>query len=71
MGDVNRNKLGLIQVFSSVLASFFGVQKNETRERDFTHGRARDFIIVGIVLTLAFILAVLGIVQLVMHLAVG
>ena len=71
MGGANRNKLSLIQVFSSVLASFFGVQKNETRERDFTHGRARDFIIVGIVLTLAFILVVLGIVQLVMHLAVG
>ena len=71
MSETNRNKLSLIQVFSSVLASFFGVQKNETRERDFTHGRARDFIIVGIVLTLAFILVVLGIVQLVMHLAVG
>ena len=71
MGGANHNKLSLIQVFSSVLASFFGVQKNETRERDFTHGRARDFIIVGIVLTLAFILVVLGIVQLVMHLAVG
>ena len=71
MGGANRNKLSLIQVFSSVLASFFGVQKNETRERDFAHGRTRDFIIVGIVLTLAFILVVLGIVQLVMHLAVG
>ncbi len=71
MSEANRNKLSLIQVFGSVLASFFGVQKNETRERDFTHGRARDFIIVGIVLTSAFILVVLGIVQLVMYLAVG
>ena len=62
-------KLTWLQIFSSVIASFFGVQKNATRERDFTHGRARDFIIVGIVLTLAFILMVWGIVQLVMHLA--
>ena len=51
------------------MSSFLGVQKNETRERDFKHGRARDFIVVGIVLTLAFILAVWGVVQLVMRVA--
>lgn len=62
-------KLSWFQVFSSVIASFFGVQKNATRERDFTHGKARDFIIVGLVLTLVFILVIFGIVQLVMHLA--
>jgi hypothetical protein len=65
-GDEKR--LSLFQVFGSVLSSFLGVQKNATRERDFRHGRARDFIIVGIVLTLVFILAVWGVVQLVMSL---
>ena len=62
-------KLSLPQVFSSVMASFLGVQKNATRERDFRRGRARDFIIVGIVLTLLFIFSVWGVVQLVMHVA--
>jgi len=65
----NDRRLGFFQVAGSVLASFFGVQKNETRERDFSRGRARDFIVVGILLTLLFILAVWGVVQLVMSVA--
>lgn len=70
--DLNEEKkLNLFQVFVSVVASFFGVQSNEKRARDFTRGRARDFIIVGLVLTLLFILTVFGIVKLVMSLAVG
>jgi amino acid permease len=63
-------KLSLLQVFGSVISSFLGVQKNANRERDFKRGRARDFIIVGIVLTLLFILSVWGVVQLVMHFAI-
>ena len=62
-------KLSLSQVFGSVISSFLGVQKNANRERDFKRGRARDFIIVGIVLTLLFILSVWGVVQLVMQFA--
>lgn len=67
----DRKSLNLFQVFKSVMASFFGVQSNERRERDFSQGRARDFIIVGLVLTVLFILLVYGIVQLVMSLAVS
>ena len=51
------------------MSSFLGIQKNATRERDFKRGRARDFIIVGIVLTLLFIVSVWGVVQLVMSAA--
>jgi hypothetical protein len=65
----SKTKVGFLQVASSVLASFFGIQSNERRERDFTHGRARDFILVGVVLTAVFILVVWGVVKLVMHLA--
>ncbi len=68
MGNTER-RLGWLQVVGSVIASFFGVQKDATRERDFTHGRARDFVIVGIVLTLLFVLLIFGLVQLVMHVA--
>ncbi len=62
-------KVGLGAVFASVLASFGGVQNRERHERDFKHGRARDFIIVGIVITLLFIAVVFGVVKLVMGLA--
>ncbi len=67
--DRQDKPLSLPQVFGSVLSSFFGVQKNATRERDFRRGRARDFIIVGLLLTLLFILAVWGVVQLVLRAA--
>ena len=71
MSEENKEaeKLSLLQVFGSVMSSFLGVQKNAARERDFTRGRARDFIIVGIVLTLLFIVTVWGVVQLVMRVA--
>jgi hypothetical protein len=64
-------KLSFLQVLGSVLASFAGVQSTEKRERDFRLGRPRDFILVGLLLTLVFILLVWGVVQLVMRLAVG
>jgi len=68
MGGDDR-KLGFFQVLGSVLASFVGVQKDATRERDFKRGRPRDFILVGVLLTALFVLTIWGIVQLVMRLA--
>ena len=62
-------KLGFFQVLGSVLASFVGVQKNATRERDFKRGRPQDFILVGVLLTALFVLTVWGVVQLVMRIA--
>lgn len=64
-------KLSFFQVLGSVMSSFIGVQKNEVRERDFKRGRPRDFILVGILLTVVFILAVWGVVKLVVGLAAG
>jgi uncharacterized membrane protein YhdT len=68
---VNQEKrpLSLLQVLGSVLSSFFGVQKNAVRERDFSRGRPRDFVIAGVLLTLVFVLLVWGLVQLVVQLA--
>lgn len=65
----DRQRLGFLAVLGSVLSSFFGVQNDETRERDFTKGRARDFILVGVLLTVTFVLVVWGVVQLVMRVA--
>ena len=62
--------LSFFQVIGSVLASFFGVQKTENRQRDFTQGKARDFIVAGLLMTALFILVVWGVVKLVISLSV-
>ncbi len=63
------DKLGLREVVGSVLAAMFGVQKREVQERDFGSGRAAPFIITGLVMTILFVLALVGVVQLVLSLA--
>lgn len=47
-------RLSVFQMIGSILASFFGVQSSNNRQRDFRHGKARDFIVVGIVMTAAW-----------------
>lgn len=54
------------QVFSSVARAAFGVQTQKNHQRDFQQGRASDFIIVGIVLTIVFIGTLYLIVRLVL-----
>lgn len=57
------------EVLGSVLAGMFGVQSSRNREKDFTHGKASHYIIIGLVMTLVFVLVVWGVVSLVMNLA--
>ena len=57
---------GLLAHIGSVLAAFFGVQSNRARERDFTKGKPSTYIILGIVLTILFILVIYGVVKLVL-----
>lgn len=61
----------LLDVAKSVLASFFGVQSDRNRERDFNQGRPGHYIIVGLVFTVLFVLALWGVVELVLLLAGG
>ena len=56
-------------VLGSVLASMFGVQSNRKREQDFTHGKPSQYIIIGLFVTVVFILTVWGVVNIVMKLA--
>ncbi|MBF8753851.1 DUF2970 domain-containing protein [Pseudomonas guariconensis] len=56
------------QMLQSILAAAFGVQSGKNRARDFTHGKASHFIALGTLFTLVFILALIGLVQLAMHL---
>jgi len=59
----------LLDVFGSVLASMFGVQSSRNREKDFSHGKPYQYIIIGLLVTVVFILTIWGVVKLVMKLA--
>lgn len=59
----------LLQTLGSVLASFAGVQSRKNRERDFTRGKASQFVIIGLLLTVAFVLTVWMAVKFALHLA--
>lgn len=65
-GDDPSRALSAWQVMFSTIAAAFGVQSSRNRERDFTRGRASHFIIAGIVFTVLFVLAVVGVVNLVL-----
>ena len=49
-------KIPLWKVVFSVIAAMFGVQSSKNREHDFQHGRPAAYIIVGIIMTVLFIL---------------
>ncbi len=64
--DAHNKKPSMIQIISSVISAAFGVQSTVNRERDFTGGSAAPYIIAGIVFTVLFILAIVGVVRLVL-----
>lgn len=64
--EEQKGKLGALQVVGSVLAAGLGVQSSKNRERDFKQGRIGVFIAAGIIFTLAFIAAVVTVVQVVL-----
>ena len=68
-GDRPSGRLSILQVAQSVLAASFGVQSARTRERDFSRGSARTFIIAGLIGTVLFILTVYTVVRLVLSAA--
>lgn len=59
--------LTFFQMVHSVGASFFGVQSAEKRERDFTHGKAKHFIAVAILMTAVWY----GSIALLVHFVLG
>ena len=67
MSDKEEEKnLTFFQMVGSVLASFFGVQTAENRERDFKHGKAKVFIAVAILMTIVWY----GIIAIIVHFVV-
>jgi hypothetical protein len=57
---------GLKDIVRSVLSAAIGVQSRRNQERDFTHGKARVYIIAGIIFTLLFIATVVSVVTVVL-----
>ncbi len=69
MNDPRDRRPGVLDIFKSVGAAFFGVQSEANRQRDFTHGKLHHYVIAGAVATVLFVLAIFGVVQLVLVLA--
>ena len=66
--DINQTP-SIWQVAKSVLAAMLGVQKSENYQRDFQYGKPGQYIILGLIFVVLFILILVGIVQLVLSLA--
>jgi hypothetical protein len=49
------SKPTIIEIVKSVFAAFIGVQSNANRQKDFTEGSLKTYIVVGILFTIAFI----------------
>lgn len=58
---------GPLSIILSVLSAFFGVQSEKNRQRDFQHGQPIHYILVGLIMTLLFILLVMIAVKLALH----
>lgn len=65
--DEKEKEPGLAQIVASVFAAAFGVQSSKNQERDFKHGKARVFIISGIIFTLLFMGTVFTVVKMVLR----
>ena len=61
----SQEKLSLIDVALSTCAAAFGVQSSKNRKRDFSKGNPLIFLVSGVIFTIAFVLMIIGIVQLV------
>lgn len=72
MSDEDKAKeapLGFWSLVKSGLAAMFGVQTEANRERDFKERKPGDFIFIGIVLTVGFVLTLVFIVNSVLEAA--
>ena len=67
--EKERRGPSFLGVLGSVLASMFGVQSSRRHETDFTRGKPIHYILVGLLVTVVFILTVWGVVKLVVGLA--
>jgi hypothetical protein len=62
-----RSDVTFLQMVGSILASFFGVQSSERRKRDFTVGKAKAFLLVGVLMTAVWYGVIYAVVKLVLN----
>lgn len=67
--DDDKRPLGWGELLQSILAAALGVQSGKNRTRDFSRGRPVQFIVLGLLFSLIFVLVILGLVRLVLYLA--
>lgn len=61
-----QESLTLWQVIGSVFAASFGVQSKENKVRDFSRGKPVHFIIAGLLFTVAFMLSLIVVINLIL-----
>ncbi|MFT4998858.1 MAG: hypothetical protein ACI8RO_002214 [Flavobacteriales bacterium] len=61
--DEKDDKPNLLQVIGSVLMAGLGVQSKKNKERDFKHGSFKAFLIVGLIVTILFVVTVASVVS--------
>lgn len=54
---------GWLSVIASVGAGLFGVQSSKNRERDFEAGKPGDYVLVGVIAVVLFVLGLIGVVK--------
>ena len=62
-------QISFFQLLKSTMSAFVGVQSNANRERDFKHGKISHFIGIGLLFGLLFVCTIIGVVQIVIHVA--
>lgn len=67
--DDDKRPLRWGELLQSILAAALGVQSGRNRTRDFSRGRPVQFIVLGLLFSLIFVLVILGLVRLVLYLA--
>ena len=61
----------LLQVFGSVLSAIFGIQSSKNRERDFSRGDPKQFIVVYVFIVICAVLSMIALVRVILHFAVS
>ncbi len=59
--ESSKGDASMWRVISSVLAAFFGVQKESRRQEDFSQGGAGRFILAGVLLAIVLVLLIAGV----------
>lgn len=67
--EPEKGGITLLTIIASMFAGWIGVQSKKNRERDFQHGKFSHFVIGGVIFLILFVLAVVGVVQLVLSTA--